>query len=317
MQLHRRARYNMMHLPGADEPLEQWQKQDYRALDDGELFMQLQEAGLTIPTVELFEQMAEEFDSPDEMADTLAADNDYAYLLLFELWRRHLPQQRCPSVFCDELDFQILHFEQGDLQYEEELQEIVDYLEQIFDDHVDEGADPQAVYQAFQQHCAHNLDQFLYQYIATQIDSGNIEYAYDLVEGFYPYISEPLFFDFLLARVAILQNPQEGTAYLEQLIRKVKSLELAEEILLYLVESSNHPLFCQMAQATLPLLPDEGSFREFLDLAAIHFERMGFDPTPWQELSKKRSKRAEATAIKSDDPDIPEVKKWLKEMVKK
>ena len=317
MQLHRRAVYNMIHLPeavDADE-LEPWQTENYRGLKDPVLFKRLQKSGLTVPNLQMFNQLAEEFESPDDMADELAPEQDEIYLLLFELWRRHLPEQRCPSVFCDELDYQIAQFEQGNLKHQEELVEIVDYLQQIFDDHVDEGTDPHAVYKAFQGYCAHSLDQFLYNYVATQIDSGNIEYAYDLAEGFYRYIGEPLFFDFQLSRVAILQNPEEGTAFLAKLINKVKRLDLAEEILLYLAEERNHPLFCQLLLKTIPLLEDEGSFKELLDLCVLHFKRLSIDAGDFEALVKKRSENDPDADLEQNDSDVKEMKKLIKKKV--
>lgn len=314
MLLHRRAVYNLIHLPDATglAELEAWQKDDYRSLKEPQLFERLQKCGLTIPNLHIFNEIADEFASPDEMADELAPEKDEVYLLLFELWRRHLPEQRCPSVFCDELDHQITHFERGNLKKQDELQEIVDYLQQIFDDHVDEGADPHAVFKAFQEYCAHNLDQFLYEYISAQIESGNLEYAYDLIEGFYDFISEPLFFEFLLARVAILQNPEEGTEYLSQLINKVKQLDLCEAILVYLVEERNHPLFCQLVLKTLPLIPDEESFRELLDLCVLHFERLELDPSDFAELLEKRASIDPQTSLDPKDSDVKEVKKLIR-----
>ena len=314
MFLHRRAIYNMIYLPDAPEVknFKGWQKENYRCLKDTELLKRLGINGLSIPNLDTFQQVATDYASPDEMADELAPEEDQIYLLLFELWRRHLPEQRCPSVFCDELDFQIAHFERGDLSLQEELKEIVDYLLQIFDDHVDEGADPHAVYRAFQEYCAHNLDQFLYNYVATQIDSGNIEYAYDLIDGFYRYVSEPLFFEFQLARVAILQDPESGTLFLEKLIRKVKRLDLAEEILLYLAQERNHPLFCQLVLKTLPLLEDEGNFCELLDLCIVHFDRIQIDSSDFKKLFDKHAKKNPDSELDPKDADVKEVKKLIK-----
>ncbi len=314
MQLHRRAVYNMVHLPDAvnvDE-LEPWQKENYRTLKDSTLFMRLQDCGITIPNLKMFSQLAAEFESPDEMADELAPHDDQIYLLLFELWRRHLPDQRCPSVFCDELDYQIGCFEKDELERQDEIEEIVDYLEQILDDHVDEGAEPRAVYQAFQQHCAHNLDQFLYSYTATQIDLGNTEYAYDLIEGFYRYIDEPLFFDFLLARIAIIQNREEGTAYLTKLLKKVKRLDLAEEILIYLAQEHNHSLFCQLVAKTTALLENEASFKELLDLCILHYDELNLNTSELQAMIVKRSSFSPESLLDQNDADVKELKKLMK-----
>ena len=289
MLLQRRAVYNLIHLPdatGLDE-LEPWQKENYRKLPDHTLLNRLQEQGMTIPKLSTFQELASNFSSPDEMADEMAPEKDEIYLLLFELWRRHLPQQRCPSVFCDELDFQISCFEEGDFKKKAELEEIVEYLLQIFEDHVDEGADPAAIYHAFQEYCAHDLDGFLYGYFTFLIAEKRAEYAYELLEGYYPFVRDRSFFDFLLARIAILYNEKEGKAFLEKTIKKVKRLDLAEEMLLYLSEEKEHGLLCLTAQKSLPMIEDEESFNELIDLLSLHFQRMQLDHHPFEQLKSQ------------------------------
>lgn len=320
MFLHRRALYNLMHLaqPQDLDQLENWQKENYRECDENTLFERLQKLGIGIPNLPTFIQLAEEFDSPDDLTEELTRkkeplEQDKVYLCIFELWRRFLPEKRCPSVFCDELDHQFTQHLRGNLDLQEELQEIIDYFKQILDDHVDEGADPQVVLRSFQTYCAHNLERFLFEYTLNVIESGNLDYAYDLLEGFYSYLSEPIWFDFLIARIAMTQDPEEGTRYLSKLIKKVDSLELAEEILVYLSQTQNHPLFCQLALKTLPLLEKEEELKEFLDMCALHFENMDLKEgrDEFNALIEKRKQINFDSPILKGDADVKCIKKLL------
>ncbi len=318
--MHRRAAYNLIHLPDADKAgFQPWQTEDYRSFSDADLFKRLQDVEISIPNLATFLEIAENFESPDDMAEKLAEGSDEVYLPLFELWRRHLPEKRCPSVFCDELDFQISHYEKGNLEKQEELIEIVDYLEQIFDDHVDEGADPQAIFRSFQEYLAHDLNQFLYEYTLNALESDNVEYAYDLLDGFYNYLTDPIWFDFLMGRIAVLQDPEKGVAYLDKLIDHVKTLDLAEEMLVYFAKERNHPLFCKLALHTLPLLQDEESFKEFLDMCALHFENLGLEEPKnhFDTLLKERKNIDPQTPLDQKEAALKTVKKMIHQEAKR
>ena len=129
---------------------------------------------------------------------------------------------------------------------------------------------------------------------------------YDLIDGFYRYLSEPIWFDFLLARMEIVQNPEKGADYLGRVIKKVNKLELAEEMLIYLAQERLRPLFCQLALKTLSLLESEEEFKEFLDLCALHFENNAFNT-----LIEQRKDVAFDTPFEKDDPDVKMVKKLI------
>ncbi|MCP5469630.1 MAG: hypothetical protein H7A36_03900 [Chlamydiales bacterium] len=320
MLVHRRALYNMMHFadPRELEEVEPWQLESYRPLSEDELFGRLRKLAIEIPTLSSFMELAQDYESPDELCESIARkreplEQDQIYLALFELWRRHLPEKRCPSVFCDELDYQFSQYEKGNLELQEELQEIIDYFEQILDDHVDEGADPQQVLKSFQMYCAHQLERFLYQYTLDAIESNNIDYAYDLIDGFYRYLSTPIWFDFLYAHVEVIKNPKKGVDYLERIIKKVQTLDLAEEMLIYFAKERNHPLFCQLALKTLSLLECEEDFKEFLDMCALHSENLELEAqkNAFNALLKKRAKVPFDAHFDKKDDDVKEVKKLI------
>ncbi|MFN0064966.1 MAG: hypothetical protein ACKVOH_01880 [Chlamydiales bacterium] len=321
MYLQRRAIYNLVNLHGQEEfedlkNLEPWQKENYRSIETPYLYKRLHEIGLSIPNEDTFSQFADEYESPDDMVGALTEkweplDQDKAYLLVFELWRRMLPEKRCPSVFCDELDYQISEYEKGNLELQEALQDIISYLQQILDDHVDEGNDPLSVINTFQTYCAHNIELFVFNYAQDAIESGDSDYAYDLIEGFYRYVNEPLWFDFLLCRIAILDDPEKGTQALSDVIKHVKSLDIADEILVYLAKERNHPLFCQLVLKILPLLESEEEFCELLESCSLHFSNLELNPERFDTMLSDREGIDPQTPLDSSDLHIKEIRKFL------
>jgi hypothetical protein len=325
MLLQRRALYNLLQLPQENseviESLEPWQIEDYRKLSDQQIIQTIEKLGINIPSLDGFATLADSFESPDEMTEAVAREleekkQDQLYLNLFELWRRHLPEKRCPSVFCDELDYQIREFSRDPDNQAEEMEDILNYFLQILDSHIDEGADPQALFNTFQTYCATSLEGFLFQYIIREIEGGDYEYATDLVQGFYPYINNPLWFNYLMARAQMFEDPKEGTDILAQVIEQVEDLELAEEILLYLSKERNHPLFCALCQKILSLIKQEEEFQEFLECVHLHFQQMELHE-PVREIAaliEARQKKRATTPLTRTDPGLKSIhaliEKW-------
>ena len=91
----RHALYNSLRLHWLLDPsikVENWQVQDYRALALEALFEQLHHCNIKMDR-STFIAYAENFGTPEELADHLAADlqadtylQDRIYLLIFELW---------------------------------------------------------------------------------------------------------------------------------------------------------------------------------------------------------------------------------------
>ncbi len=55
--------------------------------------------------------------------------------------------------------------------------------------------------------CANGLETFLYDFVSDQLDEGMVSYAAELVDGFYQYVSDTKWFDFLRARIAVETDP--------------------------------------------------------------------------------------------------------------
>lgn len=228
MQYHSKALYNMLRANWLENPamqVESWKVEDYRLLDMETLFQRLNALGITL-SKQSFLQFAENCETPEELIECLWTDEedeggyDRAYLLIFELWRRLLPDQRCLSIFCDELDQQIYIYDHGG--DDEPILQILSELEDILDTHVDRGGDPKETFQIVSEYCANDLESFIYDFLAHLIDSGNELTASELLDGFYEYITDPKWYDFLRARLIAVTDEEKGQAMMQRLLEQLQ-----------------------------------------------------------------------------------------------
>src|SRR5207253_733099 len=119
MDIAQKALYNslrMSFLQDTEIFVEPWKIEDYRMLSFEELFLRLHKREIFVDK-STFISYANEFDTPEELAEWLAEsevateDFDQIYLLIFELWRRLIPEKPSVSILCDELDYQIYNFD--------------------------------------------------------------------------------------------------------------------------------------------------------------------------------------------------------------
>ena len=270
--------YNLLRLSLLEDPaqtLEPWQIEDYRQLKTPELFSRLKQLGINL-TEKVFLQYAEKSASPEDLAETLWTEEEYSesfdkmYLLLFELWRRLLPHNQTLSLFCDELDHLIFLYDLDKLEDEQPLQKALQELEKILDEHVDQGGKSSEVFAAVTEFCAHDLESFLYNYISSQIDQGNGLYASELIDGFYEYIPDKKWLDFLRMRLLIQTDADEGNLMLRRILEEQTqepNLELLFGIAHFLTHQGDQELFIRTMKLVRPLIKTEAEFQEMLTIA--------------------------------------------------
>ena len=127
MQLRDIALYNLLKINWLEDPsidVEAWQVEDYRKISYEELFERLEKLGISL-TQESFFIYSENVSTPEQLLEFLwihddeAKEYDQAYLIIFELWRRLLPEKQSLSIFCDELDYRIELYDKKKLEDEE------------------------------------------------------------------------------------------------------------------------------------------------------------------------------------------------------
>jgi hypothetical protein len=326
MNIEQRALFNSLRINWLLNPntqVQPWQVEDYRLLSHEELFDRLRQKDMALDKVSLL-ALAQDVDSPEELCEGLVADlnleaseQDQIYLVVFELWRRFVNEKPCLSIFCDELDHQIFAYDQGKCAYPADIQDAMANLEMILGKHADEGADPLKIFESVSQGCAHDLETFLYDYIAEQIDGHHYPYAADLLESFGPYCKDVAWFDFLRARLFYHSDPENSDKmilHIIQSIKKAQDLDLSLEVLTFLSNGGNPELFRLLVRQTFPMLETEEDFQELLTICADYYHLLDQEQEEQkiQKILKQRAAHALENPIHLKDTKLIELVKMFK-----
>lgn len=330
MDIQRKPLYNLLRINWQLNPglkIEPWQVDDYRTLKTEELFFRLAKLNLHLDLVH-FTALAENCDTPEELTDSLFAHDippiemqDKVYLIVFELWRRLLPEKPCLSIFCDELDHQINLYDQEILENLEPLQDAIANFQSILDENADRGIKPTEVFNSIISACAHDVETFLYDFISDQIASGNMAYALELIEAFSIYVSDPKWFDLLKVQVASHNDDDTTNELLKDIIKhsaSKKDLEFNLELLSLMTKAGNNDLFHQLFKLTLPLVQREEDFQDLLSICSDYYHFLDMDEVEKtiQEILSKRSKNSLELIVDPLDSHRIELKKILQKSAK-
>jgi hypothetical protein len=288
MELKGKALFNLLRMSWLEDcncEIKEWQVEDLRDLGIEELFSRLKELGLILDE-KGFYLYAENCNDPEELTDCVWFEeedlegHDKAYLILFELWRRLLPENLCLSVFCDEMDQLIELYDQGELEDEEPLQNALLILEDILDEAYDKKGNSQLIFTEVANFCAHDLERFIFDYIADQILEKNETYASELIDGFYDYFTDRKRFDLLRARLFASSDVEESHIIYSRLLEELVE-EPDLELILLVIESLIHHgdvrLFMQAVRLALPLLKREDEFQNLLTMVSEYYRCLDWD----------------------------------------
>ncbi len=316
MQFQTKALYNFLRFTSyynKSIKVKKWQIEDLRRVKEKKLFERLKNLGLNLDK-HIFLQYASKLDSPEELTDVLAIEKkreikDQIYLILFELYRRFLSEKRCLSIFCDELDHRIFLYDTNQLCNDELLQNSLDDLKNILDSNVDFGLSQKKAFKNLLCYLAHDLENFLFDYISDQIDAKNEVYALELIEGFYPYISKTLWFDFLKARLKAFEDISSSNEIIEKILFALKlkpNLDLQFRILKFMVGLGDRKLFMKILKQTTEHLKKEKELKEILNILADFYLRLDNEYLEKKilDLINKRKKIKNDQDLKKQDIDI-------------
>ncbi len=282
MELKGKALYNLLRSSWQEDPsisFKPWQIEDYRKLTEADLFSRLRRLSIVLDHPS-FMVYAEDCESPEELVDCLCCDdenlekNDETFLIVCELWRRHLPDRPSLSLFCDELDLLFAAYDNQMLDDEEKLQIALSDLRDILDEAVDQGSSALDAFENVANHCAHDLESFLYDYISDQIEAHNDLNASELLDAFYEYVSDQKRFDFLRARIFAESDIAEGNlliARLLEVLAEMPDLSLLLEMAEYLVNRGDVHLFMQAVRQAIPLLEQEDDLQNLMQQIAAYY----------------------------------------------
>jgi len=318
METRGRALYNLIRMNWLEDPslpVEPWQVEDYRSIPTEELLIRLSELGIPLDQ-EHFLLYAEEAASPEDLTETLWIDEnmdkfDQAYLIVFELWRRLLLGKQSLSIFCDQLDHLISLYDQDQLENEDELGDILTELERILDENADQGVEPHLLFKEISLYCAHDLESFIYDFAAEEIDHDQNLNASEIIEGFSPYISDQDWFEFLQLRLLASTDPDEAETMLARIIEEQKDqpdFELMLEIARFLVNRGAITYFLQTVLQARAHMQTEQDFQELLAITCQFYRLLDKDNEAKKtaDLLAKRQGISLEKEIAENDLDIKE-----------
>lgn len=317
MEIQRKALFNLLRMNWLIEPMKDvvgWQVEDYRQLSTDELFKRLEQDEIRL-NIASFIAHAEPFESPEDFSDDLLAESrqdaaaeDRVFLSVFELWRRLMPEKASLSLFCDELDYQIALYDAGELQTPEHLEDALANLQAILDENTDLGNDAKEVFQTVSTASANDLEEFLYDFIAQQLDQDNVLYATELLDGFYEYMSDTKWFDLLRARNLALRNDVAGAnTIVRQLIGNESThndLVFNLDLLAFLVLGGERDAFVTVVKDSLSLITEESELQDLLTICADYYQRLDLE-TQEHTINgwlKERATRAPEANVTGKDP---------------
>lgn len=280
--LQTKALCNLLRLNAAEDPTVEappWALEDLRAVSLDALFSRLEKSGVRVDK-HGFSQFAEQCDTPEEMTELLfpdeasEKDRDAFYVIVFELWRRLIPEKQSLSIFFDELDHRISLYDQGDIESDEPIQDALANLMEILDENADTGADPEEVFQAISEYCAHDLESFITDYISDLLDSSNALYASDLIEGFSPYVGDPCWFDFLKIRLIAFTDIGDANIAMHRLLEHELELPLLLEIVRFLSACGEHELFKMALRKVIPHINTQEEIVDVMRYIADFYRRL-------------------------------------------
>lgn len=310
LQLYPKAYFNWLTLKKESNStlaIEPWQVEDYRELATALIFERLESLGLSL-TAESFLMVAENYQSPEELTHYLWPDkqNEFLiYLLIFELWRRLVPDKQSLSIFADELDYRIKFYLKNRDAEEIHLRNGLQRMEEILEKSVDAGESPNGAFIALQRHMAHNLESFLSDYITDQIEEENVLEATDLIDTYYPFVADRTWFDFLKARLLTDVDTHEGNLAFKKLLEEQLSIDLLLEIATFLIHHADPALFIKTSQMAANQIQTEEDFQELLAIIGdyCHFIEKEEEEKKIEAVFSNRMNRDLQSPFNPNDPD--------------
>lgn len=318
--------YNLLRFSSLRDPgvsAEAWQVADYRQMSLEAIFQALNHHEISLDRMS-FCALADEIESPEELTDYLIADrsldtqtHDQIYLLLFELWRRFVPEKLCLSIFCDELDYLIDLYDRGELANSEPLEDALANLTVLLEDNTEEKSNPKEVFELIGNRCANDLEMFLYDFMTDQIENKDVPYAAELLEDFGPYVKDSKWFELLKARIFSFTDLPQANLLIRKLMRRLSDkpdLEFNMEVLSVFLQGCERDLFFAIVNQTLPLLQTEEEFQDLIAISADYFHFIDEDQqeTILLQMLKERSHIPLEQPLQRKHPHLTKLSSLLK-----
>jgi hypothetical protein len=289
----RKTLFNLLKLEPNEslKEIESWKVEDYRQWSLEKLFTALKGVGWPLDK-STFIAYSECVQSVQELLELLIGEEEFSekeedrlFLIVFELWRRLAAHEANLEIICDEIDYLITNYEDGE-QVDHKIELMMTRCDRLIREQTKNEKESCLIFRAICDHCAHDFEAFLYDFISDQLEAGAYDYAEELYKRFQSYVQNFLWFEFLRMR---LSDAQKASSIIEQLYKKLKKEndnELLFEILYYLTNLDNSNFSCQFFEllAEQDLSNDEVS--EFISLAKNFIDKCDIQSSAKIQLSQ-------------------------------
>ncbi len=317
MQRKKRAWLNFLRLSYLEDPssyVEEWLKEDLRKVDIKTLFNRLNSFGITFNEEEFLEYARKE-NSVEDFFEKLFASmidsnkEDQAFYIIFELWRRLLPEKVTISIFCDEFDYRIYKYRKHELESDELIQDALAILVDILEENFELQNDPTNLFDSLCTYCAHDIKNFIYNYILEQIEAKNYVYASELIDGFSPFMKAKRWFRLLKVKLLTSTNVIEANQIINHLVKdcdKNPSLSFQLELLQTMIKTGDRNLFIEVVKKTVPEVRKEQEFKYLLQIVAQFLRCIDREELEKEiiKILDKRSKVDEDRKIDNKEKDL-------------
>jgi hypothetical protein len=273
-----RGYYNLLwlqRLRGLPANGEVWESLDYRTLTLSKLWTSLSKLSLYF-NQETFAAFCAPLDSPEELIQILmpheSEEKNKVYLLVFELWRRLLPDKESVSIFADQLDRKIAAYERyrDDSDLLLELNKAVEILES-------NTITEEATEEIFERLClyvAHDLESVIYTYIESSLIDKPGDCCLLLIDHFMPYVKDKCRLQFLKLKsipVNFVEEREQLAHYLINALEESMNISLSISLLFYLIDRGDKELFAELFSSAIGHVTEEKVLVKLLDvLMAYH-----------------------------------------------
>jgi hypothetical protein len=272
-----KAHYNLLKAQVAWDPHtphESWMIEDLSKVGDDQIFERLKQ--LRIPVGhDTLKRYLEELETPEDFLEAVTLETDsvekveQAYLLLFELFKRHAPDANCLSVFADRLDSSIQLYEKSQGKNWSKVAEELKQLESILRENLANVKNPNEILEKISRYFAYDLEGFIYDFIADLIDRQEEVLAEEFIDQFFEYLTKPYWFSLL--EFYLKGADLEQLENLADLSADTQDFDFGLEVL-YILKEEDSERFFPLLSALIEMAKEEAEFVELLTVAQEVFE---------------------------------------------
>lgn len=255
-----------------------WETREWRNQSLENLVSELHELGFIFDKKQFY-HWAGECDTPEELFELAVGDEendkkrDHFYLILFELWRRLVPEKRSLSIIADDIDHCIQAFDLNSPILESQVEALLGEWGRVLDSLRDAGRTEEEALEAIEPFFAHDVPDFVIDFLLDLLGRKEYAFAAQILEKVGTHcVREPLWIKFIELQLALHdENVIEVRKKLGELVSALLTMEECDvELTLALcdiaLELQKEELLVRLLEKLLPHLEEKEDFLAVLEL---------------------------------------------------